>query len=79
MRKTGDGEEALQAGDDCCEVAAGGVSARPRHVDGGCDSAVGKNKHERRPDITLFVNGPLLGVIELRDPAEEQDATIWIA
>ena len=37
-----------------------------------------ENKHERRPDIVLFVNGLPLGVIELKNPADE-DATIWTA
>ncbi len=37
-----------------------------------------ENKHERRPDVLLFVNGLPLGVIELKNPADE-DATIWIA
>ena len=37
-----------------------------------------ENKHERRPDIVLFVNGLPLGVIELKNPAAE-DATIWTA
>ena len=37
-----------------------------------------ENKHERRPDIMLFVNGLPLGVIELKNPADE-DATIWTA
>ena len=36
------------------------------------------NKHERRPDVVLFVNGLPLGVIELKNPADE-DATIWTA
>ena len=35
-------------------------------------------KHERRPDVVLFVNGLPLGVIELKNPADE-DATIWTA
>ena len=39
---------------------------------------VTENKHERRPDIVLFVNGLPLGVIELKNPADE-DATIWTA
>ena len=30
-----------------------------------------ENKHERRPDIVLFVNGLPLGVIELKNPADE--------
>ena len=33
-----------------------------------------ENKHERRPDIVLFVNGLPLGVIELKNSADE-DAT----
>ena len=37
-----------------------------------------ENKHERRPDIGLFVNGLPLGVIELKNPTDE-DATIWAA
>ena len=34
--------------------------------------------HTRRPDIVLFVNGLPLGVIELKNPADE-DADIWTA
>ena len=37
-----------------------------------------ENKHERRPDIVQFVNGLPLGVIELKNPADEE-ATIWTA
>ena len=37
-----------------------------------------ENKHERRPDVVLFVNGLPLGLIELKSPADE-DATIWTA
>ena len=37
-----------------------------------------ENKHERRPDVVLFVNGLPLGVIELKNPVDE-DATIWAA
>ena len=37
-----------------------------------------ENKHERRPDVVLFVNGLPLAVIELKNPADE-DATIWSA
>ena len=37
-----------------------------------------ENKHERRPDIVLFVNGLPLGVIELKNPADEE-ASIWTA
>ena len=34
-----------------------------------------ENRHERRPDIVLFVNGLPLGLIELKNPANE-DATV---
>ena len=37
-----------------------------------------ENKNERRPDIVLFVNGLPLGVIELKNPVDE-DATVWTA
>ena len=37
-----------------------------------------ENRNERRPDIVLFLNGLPLGVIELKNPADE-DATIWTA
>ena len=37
-----------------------------------------ENKHERRPDVVLFVNGLPLAVIELKNPADEE-ATIWTA
>ena len=37
-----------------------------------------ENKHTRRPDIVLFVNGLPLVVIELKNAAEES-ATIWSA
>ena len=37
-----------------------------------------ENRNTRRPDIVLFVNGLPLGVIELKNPADE-DATIWSA
>ena len=37
-----------------------------------------ENKHERRPDIVLFVNGIPLVVIELKNP-EDESATIWNA
>ena len=37
-----------------------------------------ENNHERRPDVVLFVNGLPLGVIELKNPVDE-DATIWTA
>ncbi len=35
-------------------------------------------KNNRRPDVVLFVNGLPLGVIELKNPADEE-ATIWTA
>ena len=37
-----------------------------------------ENRHERRPDVVLFVNGLPLGLIELKNPAAE-DATVWSA
>lgn len=40
--------------------------------------AVVENRHSRRPDIVLFVNGLPLVVIELKNPADEE-ATIWTA
>jgi len=39
---------------------------------------VSENKHTRRPDVVLFVNGLPLAVIELKNTADE-DATIWTA
>ena len=40
--------------------------------------SVTENRSTRRPDVVLFVNGLPLGVIELKNPADE-DATIWTA
>ncbi|MDW8382611.1 MAG: type I restriction endonuclease subunit R [Verrucomicrobiota bacterium] len=40
--------------------------------------AVVENRHSRRPDVVLFVNGLPLAVIELKNPADEE-ATIWTA
>ncbi|MFN3614581.1 MAG: type I restriction endonuclease subunit R, partial [Rubrimonas sp.] len=40
--------------------------------------SVTENKHSRRPDVVLFVNGLPLAVIELKNAADE-DATIWTA
>jgi len=37
-----------------------------------------ENRHTRRPDVVLFVNGLPLAVIELKNPADEQ-ASIWTA
>ena len=37
-----------------------------------------EGERERRPDIVLFVNGLPLGVIELKNPADEK-ATVWSA
>ena len=37
-----------------------------------------EGQHNRRPDIVVFVNGLPLGVIELKNPADE-NATIWEA
>ncbi len=39
---------------------------------------VAEDQSTRRPDVVLFVNGLPLGVIELKNPADE-DATIWTA
>ena len=39
---------------------------------------VTENRTTRRPDVVLFVNGLPLGVIELKNPSDE-DATIWTA
>ena len=39
---------------------------------------VSENNNTRRPDVVLFVNGLPLGIIELKNPADE-DATIWTA
>lgn len=40
--------------------------------------AVVENRHSRRPDIVLFINGLPLAIIELKNPTDEQ-ATIWSA
>ena len=40
--------------------------------------SVTENKHTRRPDVVLFVNGLPLAVLELKNAANE-DATIWSA
>lgn len=40
--------------------------------------SVTDNKHTRRPDVVLFINGLPLGVIELKNAAAE-NATIWSA
>ncbi|GAB4297654.1 MAG: type I restriction endonuclease subunit R [Desulfuromonadia bacterium] len=40
--------------------------------------SVTDNKHTRRPDVVLFVNGLPLAVVELKNAASE-DATIWTA
>ncbi|MHB8495987.1 MAG: type I restriction endonuclease, partial [Casimicrobiaceae bacterium] len=40
--------------------------------------SVVENKHARRPDVVLFVNGLLLAVVELKNAAAE-NATIWSA
>ena len=37
-----------------------------------------EGEHERRPDTVLFVNGLPLGLIELKNPADEK-ATVWTA
>ncbi len=40
--------------------------------------SVMENKHSRRPDVVLFVNGVPLAVLELKNAADE-NATIWTA
>ena len=40
--------------------------------------SVTENKHARRPDIALFVNGLPVAVVELKNAADE-NATIWTA
>ena len=37
-----------------------------------------EGEHKRRPDVVLFVNGLPLGLIELKNPADEK-ATVWTA
>ena len=37
-----------------------------------------ENKHERRPDVLLFLNGLPVAVIELKNPADA-NATVWKA
>ena len=39
---------------------------------------VTEREHTRRADVVLFVNGLPLGVIELKNPADEE-ADIWTA
>ncbi len=39
---------------------------------------VTEDQNKRRPDVVLFINGLPLGVIELKNPVDE-DATIWTA
>jgi type I restriction enzyme R subunit len=37
-----------------------------------------EGQHHRRPDVVVFVNGLPLGVMELKNPADEA-ATVWTA
>jgi type I restriction enzyme R subunit len=39
---------------------------------------VSENKHTRRPDVVLFINGLPLALLELKNAADE-DATVWSA
>ena len=39
---------------------------------------VSENKHTRRPDAVLFINGLPLALVELKNPADEK-ATVWSA
>jgi len=40
--------------------------------------SVSENRHNRRPDVVLFVNGLPLALLELKNAADE-DATVWSA
>jgi type I restriction enzyme R subunit len=40
--------------------------------------SVADNKHTRRPDVVLFINGLPMALLELKNPADE-DATVWSA
>ena len=40
--------------------------------------SVTEDQNKRRPDVVLFVNGLPLGIIELKNPVDD-DATIWTA
>ena len=44
----------------------------------GNQFTVTENRNTRRPDVVLFLNGLPLGIIELKNPTDE-DATIWTA
>src|SRR5262249_755241 len=44
----------------------------------GNQFSITENKHSRRPDVVLFVNGLPLAVLELKNAADE-GATIWTA
>jgi type I restriction enzyme R subunit len=73
-----------QAGD--AEGAIRGAQARVLDFDDRANNdwlavnqlTVVENKHTRRPDVVLFVNGLPLAVLELKNAASE-DATIWAA
>ena len=63
--------------------------AKARVIDFGNSSAnhflavnqftVVEDRNRRRPDIVLFVNGLPLGIIELKNAADKDAATIWTA
>jgi len=63
-----------------------GAQARVIHFDDPTNNdwlavnqfTVVENKHSRRPDVVLFVNGLPLALLELKNAANE-DATIWSA
>ncbi len=63
-----------------------GAQARVIDLDGPANNdwlvvnqfSITENKHSRRPDVVLFVNGLPLGVLELKNAADE-DATTWTA
>jgi type I restriction enzyme R subunit len=43
-----------------------------------CQFTVVENRHTRRPDLVLFVNGLPLAILELKNPVDER-ATLWTA
>jgi len=41
--------------------------------------SVSDGQHNRRPDMVVFLNGLPLGLIELKNADDDEDATIWSA
>ncbi|HMS16146.1 MAG TPA: type I restriction endonuclease subunit R, partial [Planctomycetota bacterium] len=69
--------------------ADGSITEAPARLVDFCDAeandwlvvnqfTVVEGHHNRRPDVVVFVNGLPLGIIELKNPADE-DADIWAA